>query len=104
MLIDVGGKYMDLDDNRQFLDVIQMKISYQFAEEIGKRIESCCDKLMDTELELDLEAATSAELREALKHIEMMAWREKQKAIAAGVPDKIIELFREIEDYAGQYN
>lgn len=104
MLVDVGGKYMDLDDDRQFLDVIRLKISHQFAEEIGQRIEACSDKLLDTELELDLEAATSAELREALKHIEEMAWRSKQKAIQSGFPDKLIELFRDIEDYAGQYN
>lgn len=104
MLIDVGGKYMDLDDDRQFLDVIRLKISHQFADEIAQRIESCCDKLLDTEIELDLEAATSAELREALSHIEEMAWRSKQKAIASGFPDKLIELFRDIEDYAGQYN
>lgn len=38
MLIDVGGKYMDLDDDRQYIDVICMKISRQFADEIAQRI------------------------------------------------------------------
>lgn len=104
MLIDVGGKYMDLDDDRQFLDVIRLKISHQFAEEIGKRIEACSDKLLDTEIELDIEAATSVELREALKHIEEMAWSAKQKAFNSDCTKDIIEALREIEDYAGQYN
>lgn len=104
MLIDVGGKYMDLDNDRQFLDVIRLKISHQFAEEIGKRIEACSDKLLDTEIELDLEAATSAELREALKRIENLAWEAKHKAVKNECPKEIVSLFREIEDYAGQYN
>lgn len=104
MLIDVGGKYMDLDDDRQFLDVIRLKISHQFAEEIGQRIELCNEKLLDTELELDIEAATSAELREALKKIENMAWHAKHKAHDLGATKEIISLFREIEDIAGQYN
>lgn len=104
MIVDIGGKYMDLDTDTQYLNVIRDRISHQFAEIIEQKMCSYADKLLDTEIELDLEAATSAELREALKHIEVMAWREKQKAIAAGVPDKIIELLREIEDYAGQYN
>lgn len=104
MLVDIGGKYMDLDADIQYLYVIRDRISHQFAEIIEQKMCIYADKLQDTELELDLEAATSAELREALKHIEEMAWSAKHKALQSGFPDGIIELFWEIEDYAGQYN
>lgn len=104
MIVDIGGKYMDLDTDTQYLNVIRDRISYQFAEIIEQKMCIYADKLLDTEIELDLEAATSEELREALKHIEEMAWRSKQKAIQSGFPDKLIELFRDIEEYAGRYN
>lgn len=58
----------------------------------------------DLELELDIEAATSYELREALKQIENMAWNAKHKAHDAGANKEVVCLFREIEDIAGQYN
>lgn len=104
MLIDVGGKYMDLDDDRQYIDVICMKISRQFADEIAQRIGFCNSQLEDLEEELDLEAATSYELREALRRIENIAWHAKHKAHDAGATKEIISLFRVIEETAGQYN
>ncbi len=104
MIVDIGGKYMDLDTDTQYLNVIRDRISHQFAEIIEQKMCIYADKLLDTEIELDLEAATSAELREAMKHIEEMTWSAKHKALQSGFPDGIIELFREIEDYAGQYN
>lgn len=104
MLVDIGGKYMDLDTDTQYLNVIRDRISHQFAEIIEQKMCIYADKLLDTEIELDLEAATSAELREALKRIENLAWEAKHKAVKENCSKNIVSLFREIEDDAGQYN
>lgn len=104
MLVDIGGKYLDIDTDTQILNVIRDRISHQFAEIVEQKMCMYADKLLDTEIELDLEAATSEELREALKRIENMAWSAKHKALQSGFPDGIIKLFWEIEDEAGKYN
>lgn len=104
MLVDIGGKYLDIDTDTQILNVIRDRISHQFAEIVEQKMCMYADKLLDTEIELDLEAATSAELREALKRIENLAWEAKHKAVKENCSENIVSLFREIEDDAGQYN
>ena len=39
MLVDIGGEYKYLEDNKDYLQVIEDKISWEFADEIARRLD-----------------------------------------------------------------
>lgn len=39
MLVDIGGSYRDLAETKDYISVMQEKISYEFAREIEERLD-----------------------------------------------------------------
>ena len=106
-LIDIGGgQYRDLDLGteytcNQFCDVITEKISFEFAEIIRETNE----EIKDLELELDLEAATSAERYEVIQRIRNLSreFKDIVKNMERMDRKKIVSMFKEIETECENY-
>lgn len=105
-MIDIGGgKYRDIDTDRQFCDVIAEKISHEFADIIA-------DKIAGRNAEFD-------ELREEYEHLDRVTdeWQEvfgrvsgmaaEYRQIVDGMErmdrKKIVSMFKEIENEVEQY-
>lgn len=105
-MIDVGGgKYRDIDTDRQFCDVIAEKISQEFADIIA-------DKIAGRNADFD-------ELREEYEHLDRVTdeWQEvfgrvsgmaaEYRQIVDGMVrmdrKKIVSMFKEIENEVDQY-
>ena len=111
MIVDIGGgQYRDLDTGteytqRQFCDVITEKISFEFAELIREMIDENNEEIKDLEIELDLEAATSAERYETIQRIRNLAceFADIVKKMERMDRKKIVSMFKEIETEADNY-
>ena len=105
-MIDIGGgKYRDIDTDRQFCDVIAEKISQEFADIIA-------DKISGRNAEFD-------ELREEYEHLDRVTddWLEVFGRVSGMAAEyrqmvdsmermdrkKIISMFKEIENEVEQY-
>lgn len=111
MLIDIGGgQYRDLDLGteytcNQFCDVITEKISFEFAEIIREMIGETNEEMKDLEIELDLEAATSAERYEVIQRIRNLSreFKDIVKNMERMDRKKIVSMFKEIETECENY-
>ncbi len=105
-MIDVGGgKYRDIDTDRQFCDVIAEKISQEFADIIA-------DKIAGRNAEFD-------EMREDYEHLDRVTdeWQEAFGRVSGMAAEycqivdsmvrmdrkKIVCMFKEIENEVEQY-
>lgn len=102
MLIDVGGEYKNLDEDRHFIDVIEDKISWEFADIIRQRLSGEDERFVDLQGDYEWLEKDNSGKYESLQEIISLVQNaictiEKMTRIDR---KKIIQLLEEIENEA----
>lgn len=102
MLVDVGGAYKDLVEDRHFVEVMQDKISYEFADIIRQKLSDSDGRFADLQEDYEYLEKNNSGFYETLQEIRSLV----QNAICTveKMPrmdrKKIIQLLEEIENEA----
>lgn len=102
-MIDVGGgKYENLVTDDEFIDVIDRKISPEFARTIRQKITDENDAIEEMKSDMDYIAADSNAYFEAFQEIRNLA-RDARTKMKRLDKEEIIQMFDEIQNEAEQY-
>lgn len=106
MMVDIGGgQYRDLDTDRQYLDVIAEKISFEFADIMSEWLDETKGDFADLKEEYDHLDRLTDEWQEVFQNVSNLAGEFAQ--IVDGMPrmdrKKIVSMFKEIEKELEQY-
>lgn len=104
-MIDTGGKYENLVTDDDFCDVINRKISPEFALIIRQKITNENDRMDELQSDLEYEAADNAAYFEAMQRIHGAAYDAALtvKKMERVDKKKIIALFDEIKFEASNF-
>lgn len=105
-MIDVGGgKYRDIDTDRQFCDVIAEKISQEFADIIADKIAGRSAEFDEMREEYEHLDRVTDEWQEVFGRVSCMAAEYRQIVDSMTRMDrkKIVCMFKEIENEVEQY-
>lgn len=102
MLIDVGGAYKNLDEDRHFIDVIEDKISWEFADIIRQKLSDQDDRFVELQDEYNWLEKDNSGKYEGLQEIISLVQNAICKVEGMKRLDRkvIIALFEEIEKEA----
>ena len=105
-MIDIGGgKYRDIETDRQFCDIIAEKISQEFADIIADKIAGKNAEVDELREEYELLNRLTDEWQEVFGRVYGMAAEHRQKVDGMERMDrkKIVSMFKEIENEVEQY-
>ena len=105
-IIDIGGgKYRDIDTDRQFCDVIAENISQEFADIIADKIAGRNAEFDEIREEYEHLDRVTDEWQEVFGRVSGMAaeYRQIVDSMARMDKKKIVRMFKEIENEVEQY-
>ena len=105
MLVDVGGTYKDLEEDEDYIRVIQNKTSYEFADIIRNKLSDQDERFIDLEIECDMLRDHETEMRDVLNEINSLVQNAIYEIEKMPRMDrkKIIQYLNGIENEADNY-